>query len=151
MIEIINENNTMNVKLTLPNSKVPERSNPTDAGADLFSPVCVTVEPMGNVFIDFGVQIELPKSTTGLIFARSGLGSKCGIRPRNCVGVIDEKYRNNLGMMVENHSTEPYTINVGDRIAQLVIVPILTPTINVVNKLDMTDDRNGGFGSTGIN
>jgi dUTP pyrophosphatase len=141
----------MKVKLTLPNAKAPERQNPTDAGADLFSPIHTIIEPMGNFFIDFGVQIELPKGTSGLIFARSGLGSKHGIRPRNGVGLIDEKYRGNLGMMVENHSDEPFEINVGDRIAQLGIYPTLTPPIEVVDELDMTDDRNGGFGSTGKN
>jgi dUTP pyrophosphatase len=141
----------MKIKLTLPNAKVPKRSHPTDAGADLFSPVNVIVEPMGHIFIDLGVQIELPQFTTGLIFARSGLGSKHGIRPRNCVGVIDEKYRDNLGIMLENNNTKAFEIKVGDRIAQLVIMPIIIPKMEVVKELDMINNRAGGFGSTGIN
>lgn len=139
----------MRVKLTLPTAQAPKRANPTDAGADLFSPVNVQIPPHGTHFIDFGVQIELPQTTVGYIFARSGLGSKYGIVPRNCVGVIDEKYRGNLGMMVKNDSNEPYAILEGDRIAQLVIQPVFTPEIVVVDSLDMTDDRQGGFGSSG--
>lgn len=141
----------MNVKLTNPNAKLPYRSNPTDAGADLFSPIGTIINPNQHKFIDLGIQIELPKNTVGFIFARSGLGSKQGIRPRNCVGVIDEKYRANLGIMVENSSPTPFEINIGDRIAQLVICPVLTPSFVEVDDLDLTGDRLGGFGSTGIN
>ena len=85
----------------------------------------------------------------GMIFARSGLGSKDGIRPRNCVGIIDSKYRGEVGMMVENHSTARFEVSKGDRIAQMVIVPINLCDVEVVEELDMTDDRNGGFGSSG--
>ena len=140
----------MNIKLTNINAKLPKRANPTDAGADLFSPIGTIINPNQHKFIDLGIQIELPKNTVGFIFARSGLGSKNGIRPRNCVGVIDQKYRGNLGIMVENSSTSSFEINVGDRIAQLVICPILTPSFEEVDELDLTDDRLGGFGSTGI-
>ena len=141
----------MKVKLTNVNAQLPKRSNPTDAGADLFSPLGTTINPNQHKFIDLGIQIELPENTVGLIFARSGLGSKNGIRPRNCVGVIDQKYRGNLGIMVENSSPTPFEINVGDRIAQLVICPILTPDFEEADELDLTDDRLGGFGSTGKN
>ena len=141
----------MKVKLTNVNAQLPKRANPTDAGADLSSPLGTTINPNQHKFIDLGIQIELPENTVGLIFARSGLGSKNGIRPRNCVGVIDQKYRGNLGIMVENSGSSPFEINVGDRIAQLVICPILTPNFEEVDELDLTDDRSGGFGSTGIN
>lgn len=141
----------MNIKLTNINAQLPKRANPTDAGADLFSPIGTIINPNQNKFIDLGIQIELPKDSVGFIFARSGLGSKNGIRPRNCVGVIDEKYRGNLGMMVENSSPSPFEINIGDRIAQLVICPILTPSFEEVEELDLIDDRLGGFGSTGTN
>jgi dUTP pyrophosphatase len=139
----------MNVKLTLENAKLPKRTNPTDAGADLFSPVKVQIPPHESVFIDLGVQMELQEGTVGLIFARSGLGSKHGIRPRNCVGVIDAKYRDNIGIMVENASEDYYEIEVGDRIAQIVIVPILTPDFQIVDELDIEGARNGGFGNSG--
>jgi dUTP pyrophosphatase len=147
--EVVEVTNKMRVKLTLPNAKAPIRVNTTDAGADLFSPIDVVIPPRGCHFINFGVIIELPKNTVGLIFARSGLGSIDGIVPRNAVGVIDEKYRGELGMMVKNDSNVMYKINAGDRVAQLVITPVLTPDIEVSEELDLTDDRNGGFGSTG--
>ena len=139
----------MNVKLTLENAKLPKRTNPTDAGADLFSPIRVQIPPHESVFIDLGVQMELQEGTVGLVFARSGIGSKHGIRPRNCVGVIDAKYRDNIGIMVENASENFYGIEVGDRIAQIVIVPILTPDFQNVDELDIEDARNGGFGKSG--
>jgi len=139
----------LKVKLNREGVKAPVRANPTDAGADLFAPFTTVIPPYSHIFIDFGISIELPKNTVGYIFARSSLGSKFGIRPRNCVGVIDEKYRGNLGIMLENHSEDEICITKGDRIAQLVVSPIFTPEIKVVDELDMTDDRQGGFGSTG--
>lgn len=139
----------MKVKLTALNAKAPLRANPTDAGADLISPECFIVAPNGHYFIDFGFQMELPKGKVGLIFARSRLGSFEGITPRNCVGVIDEKYRGDIGMMVKNDSNYPFKVMTGDRIAQLVIVPVETPEFEVVEELDMEGDRKGGFGSTG--
>lgn len=138
----------MKIKLTNVNARVPLRKHPTDAGADLFSPQYLSILPHMKGFIDFGIAIELPKGTMGLIFARSGLGGE-GLRPKNCVGVIDENYRGNLGMMVENASPKVKVIDLHDRIAQLVIVPILTPEFEVVSHLDDTDRGVGGFGHTG--
>ena len=138
----------MNIKLTLPDAKAPTRSNPTDAGADLYSTVDAIILPMSSLFIDFGVQFEIPVGFAGFIFARSGLGSK-GITPKNCVGVIDSKYRGNAGIMLENNNREHTIIHKGDRIAQIVIMPIDCVEFTVVNELDMTNDRNGGFGASG--
>ena len=138
----------MKVKLNHKHARIPMRANPTDAGADLFSPTYKHLLRGESTFIDFGVAIELPANTVGLLFPRSSLGGQ-GIRLRNAVGVIDEKYRGNLGMMVENASGEAYTIEIGDKIAQLVIVPVLTPEIEVVDELCMVGDRRGGFGSSG--
>lgn len=126
----------------------PIRNNPNDAGADLISPITVNLSPQSSVFIDFGVSIQLPKDTVGLVFARSGLGGK-GVRPRNCVGVIDEKYYDNIGIMLENVSTQQVTIDVGDRIAQLVVVPVIYENIELVDEFEKDGDRGGGFGSTG--
>ena len=139
----------MKVKLTHPFAKAPFRANPTDAGADLFSPMNCIVPRNDYLFMDFGVQIELPKNTVGLIFARSGIGTKQGIVPRNCVGVIDEKYRGNLGMMIKNDGDKDFQIYTHDRIAQLVVVPVEYVGFEVVDELDMNDDRKGGFGHTG--
>lgn len=138
------------VKLTLPNAKAPQRAHPTDAGADLISPIDVVIPANGNQFINLGIILEIPDSNVGLIFPRSGLGSKYGITLRNGTGVIDSKYRGELGGMFKNDSKEDFHIKVGDRIAQIVIVPISTSSFEVVDSIDMTDDRQGGFGSTGI-
>lgn len=137
------------IKLVNENAQVPQRANPTDAGVDLFLTEEFVIAPMENRFTDFGFQMEIPEGYCGLIFARSGLGSKYGIRPRNCVGVIDSKYRGNVGVMLENHNDEVAILHKGDRIAQMVIVPVsLTPFVQV-DELDMTEDRGGGFGSSG--
>ena len=139
----------LKVKRLFHGTYLPVRANPTDAGADLKSPYYAEIEPHSHKFIGFGIAIELPENTVGLIFARSGLGSQQGITPRNAVGVIDEKYRGELGMMVKNDSDEHFHILPGDRIAQLVIVPVFTPEIVEVDELDMNEDRGGGFGSSG--
>lgn len=140
----------MKIKLTLPTAKVPQRANLTDAGADLFATETITIKSYGHYFMDLGVQIELPENKVGFITARSGLGSKNGIRPRNNLGVIDELYRGNLKIMIENASDEEFTINQGDRIAQLLVVPVEYPRFEVVDELGETRRGNNGFGSSGI-
>lgn len=139
----------MKVKLTLETAKAPERANPTDAGADLFSPESRVIKARDYKLIDLGIQLEIPEGYAGFIYARSGLGSRNGIKPRNCVGVIDSKYRGNVMIMLNNDSNRDYVIGEGERIAQLVIAPVAIPEFEVVEELDMTDDRKGGFGSTG--
>lgn len=139
----------MKVKLLKKTAKAPQRANPTDAGMDLYSTSTFSIAPHGHHFVGFGFACEIPEGFCGLIFARSGLGSNDGVRPRNAVGVIDSKYRGEVGMMVENHSTARFEVHKGDRIAQMVIVPIDLSEIEVVDELDMTDDRKGGFGSSG--
>lgn len=139
----------MKVKLTRKFAKPPKYANDTDAGADLFSPVDVVVPARGKIFINLGICIKLPKGKAGFIYARSGLGSKHGIVPRNCVGVIDETYYQELGVMVENKSDESYEIKIGDRIAQLVVKSVEHPEIEVVSSFNTSGARDGGFGSSG--
>jgi len=139
----------MKIKLVSPHAKLPYRANPTDAGADLISPNNAFIPPNSHTFIDLGFQMEIPDGYCGMLFARSGMGSKYGIRPRNCVGIIDSKYRGNVGVMLENSNIYGYKIMRGDRIAQLVIVPIELCEFEEVDELDMTDDRNSGFGGSG--
>ena len=139
----------MKVKLMKPRAKLPVRANPTDAGADLIAPEYMIIEPHSSSFMGLGIAIELPPNTVGYIFARSGIGSRNGIRPRNCVGVIDEKYFDEVGIMIENSSDYQYCVRAGDKIAQLVICPVLTPEFEEVDTLSKVEDRQGGFGSTG--
>lgn len=137
------------VKLTGYGAKLPERSNDTDAGADLFAPESTIIIPKRSVFMDLRIQMEIPTGYAGFIYARSGLGSK-GLRPRNCVGVIDSKYRGNIGIQLENDSEEPWYVFAGNKIAQIVIAQVETPKFVQADELDMKDDRGGGFGHTGI-
>lgn len=125
---------------------MPVRAYETDAGLDLKSPETVTIEPRGSACIDTGVHIELPLGTVGMIKSKSGLNVKYGLVSE---GVIDVGYTGSIRVKMYNHSSKAYTINRGDKISQLVIMPILTPKIEEVDELASTERGNGGFGSTG--
>lgn len=125
---------------------MPERAHVTDAGADLRSPIAVTVWSKSSVVIDTGVHIELPPKTVGMIKSKSGLNVKYGITSE---GVIDVGYTGSIRVKLYNHSDTPYDVMRGDKISQLVIMPILTPSFELVDDLDETERGNGGFGSTG--
>lgn len=100
--------------------------------------------------IPTGIAIALPSADyVALVYARSGLGVKHGVAPANCVGVIDSDYRGEIGVGLVNLGSEPYTVQPGDRIAQLMVVPVVQPTVTVTEDLDETDRGAGGFGSTG--
>ena len=97
-----------------------------------------------------GIAIALPSADyVALVYARSGLGIKHGIAPANCVGVIDSDYRGELLVGLQNSSDQEYTIQPGDRIAQLMIAPVIQAQISMVDELDETARGAGGFGSTG--
>lgn len=125
---------------------LPNRAHPTDAGLDLFAPKGMYVESHCSAVVDTGVHIELPKGTFGLITSKSGLFFCDEIFT---TGTIDEPYRGSIKVKLMNHSGEPKQFERGDKIAQLVIIPIITPTLEVVEELSETDRGNGGFGSTG--
>lgn len=125
---------------------MPTRAHETDAGLDLYSPKDATIPPRGAVCIDTGVHIELPINTVGMVKSKSGLNVKHGITSE---GVIDVGYTGSIRVKLYNHSNEYYTINAGDKISQLVILPILTPTLELVDELNETERGDGGFGSTG--
>ena len=122
------------------------------AGMDLRA--CIdepmTIRPMERVKVPAGFAIALPgPQWVAFIFARSGLGIKSGITLPNCVGVIDSDYRGEIIVALTNLSDTDYTIQPGDRVAQLVIMPVTQADINVVDELDETERGAGGFGSTG--
>lgn len=125
---------------------MPERAHSTDAGADLRTPHDVTVMPNNSVVIDTGVHIELPLDTVGMLKSKSGLNVKHGITSE---GVIDVGYTGSIRVKLYNHSDKPYELKAGDKISQLVVMPILTPNFELVNELEATERGNGGFGSTG--
>lgn len=135
----------MKVKLDK-NAFMPTRAHETDAGLDLYSPIDVVVPSFGSYTIDTGVHIELPKHTVGFIKSKSGLNVKHGITSE---GVIDEGYTGSIAVKLYNHSRADYFVHKGDKISQLVVIPILTPQLEEVDELESTERGDGGFGSTG--
>lgn len=101
------------------------------------------------VKVPTGLAMAIPEGYVGLIFARSGLATKHGLTPANCVGVIDSDYRGEIVVALVNLGAEDYVIQPGERIAQLVIVPFAQPALVEANALSQTDRGTGGFGSTG--
>lgn len=139
------------VKLLRQGAKAPVYGSAEAAGADLYA--CLegdlTVQPGETVFVPTGFAMEVPKGCAGLIYARSGLACKRSLAPANKVGVIDSDYRGEIIVALHNHGSIPQTISHGERIAQMVITPVLTPAYVISETLDDTDRGAGGFGSTG--
>ena len=121
------------------------------AGADLYSlkGESITVEPGCTTLVHTGIAMEIPEGTVGLIFARSGLATKKGLAPANKVGVIDADYRGEIMVALHNHSDTSVTVEGGERIAQIAIVPFIKADFTVVDELSETVRGAGGFGSTG--
>ena len=125
----------------------PTRAHTTDAGLDLYSPETVKIQGKGSATIDTGVHIELPPNTVGMLKSKSGLNVNHGITSE---GVIDVGYTGSVVIKLYNNSPKPYTVQKGDKISQLVILPIITPVIEVVDKFEEQTERgNNGFGSSG--
>ena len=129
---------------------VPTYGTEYSAGADLYNlKQPVTVEPHKTVLVKTGIATEIPEGYCGLIFARSGLASKRGLAPANKVGVIDADYRGEIMVALHNHSDVTVTVEGGERIAQLAIVPFLKADFVESDELSETVRGEGGFGSTG--
>ena len=110
----------------------------------------VTIPAGGRKVIPTGIAIALPSADyVALVFARSGLGIKHGVVPSNCVGVIDSDYRGEIMVGLYNSGESEYTVQPADRIAQLMVVPVVQAQIQMVDELDETQRGTGGFGSTG--
>lgn len=125
---------------------MPTRAYSTDAGLDLYSPVDVLLMPQASAVIDTGVHVELPPGSAGFLKSKSGLNVKHGILGE---GVIDAGYTGSIWVKLYNHSEEGYYIQRGDKITQLVILPVILPDLEQVERLDDTERGCGGFGSTG--
>lgn len=121
------------------------------AGADLYACLdeSVTIQPGEIAWIPTGLALEVPKGCAGLIYARSSMGVKRGLAPANKVGVIDSDYRGEIRVVLLNHGKEPQTVAHGERVAQMLITPVLTPAYTEVEALDDTQRGQAGFGSTG--
>ena len=143
----------INIKLLNENAKVPTRGSEYAAGYDLYAATDYDIEiaPHSTVKIGTGISVELPNGTFGAIFARSGLATKKGLRPANCVGVCDSDYRGEYIVPMHNDTDEVMTIASGERIAQLIVMPFVGIEFNIVDELTETERGDGGFGSTGTN
>lgn len=134
------------------NAKIPTRGSKDSAGYDLYSAssYAIAIEPHTTVKIGTGVAITPPEGYFGAIFARSGLATKQGVRPANCVGVCDYDYTGEYIIACHNDSDEPVIIEPHERIAQLVFLPYQNIEFEEVAELDKTERADGGFGSTGV-
>lgn len=146
------------MKIKLDNGAwLPTRAHEDDAGLDLYTPVDVKVPgsssdvweefaEVGSAVIDTGVHVEIPKGYVGFIKSKSGLMVKHGL---TADGTIDSGYTGSIRVKLFNHTNDEYLFKAGEKIAQLVILPIITPSIELVSELEDTDRGTGGFGSTG--
>ena len=140
----------MNIKKLNINAKIPTRANPNDAGADLYSIESVVIPPLSRGVVKTGLALEIPVSYYGRVAPRSGLAAKHGIDV--LAGVIDSSYRGEIGVVLLNtDSSNSFTVNVGDRIAQLIIESHYNPVFVEVLDLLETNRGEGGFGSSGTN
>lgn len=139
------------VKKLRENAVLPTYGSAEAAGADLYAclEADVTIAPGKTAFIPTGLAMELPRGCAGLIYARSGLACKRDLAPANKVGVIDSDYRGEFIVALHNHGDAEQTVSNGERIAQLIITPVLTPAYEETAALTNTDRGTGGFGSTG--
>lgn len=130
---------------------IPTYGTDFSAGADLYSvsDCAITIPPHTTVLLSTGLSVEIPIGYCGLIFARSGISIKRGLAPANKVGVIDADYRGEVKVALHNHTDSDATVEPGERVAQLAIVPFLKVEFEVADELSDTVRGVGGFGSTG--
>lgn len=145
------KNNVLRMKKLREGAVLPQRQTEGAAGYDLCAclEAPVTLQPGEGYPFPTGLAAEIPQGYAGMVFCRSGLGVKHGISLPNCVGVIDSDYRGELVVPLRNFGDGIYIIQPGERIAQLVIMPVLLPEIVEVEELSQTQRGQGGFGSTG--
>lgn len=139
------------VKILREGAILPAYGSAGAAGADLSACLTepVTIAPGQTAFVPTGLAMEVPAGCAGLIYARSGMACKQGLAPANKVGVIDSDYRGEIVVALHNHSGQVRTVEPGQRIAQMLITPVLTPPYEAVQELTDTARNAGGFGSTG--
>lgn len=147
----------MNIRFScevLPHARdlpLPEYETPESAGMDVRAAITepLILQPGERTLIPTGLKIALPPGTEAQIRPRSGLAFRHGITMLNAPGTIDSDYRGEVKVLAVNHGSEPFTVERGDRIAQMVIAPVFRAAINTVESLEDTERGEGGFGSTG--
>ncbi len=142
----------LKIKKLCENAVIPKAATSGSAGMDLYACLDsdVTIKSGERVLVPTGIAIALESNAyVAYIYARSGLAIKSGITLSNCVGVVDSDYRGEVKVGLINLSDKDYTVTNGERIAQMVIAPVIMPEIEEVEELDETERAAGGFGSTG--
>jgi dUTP pyrophosphatase len=141
---------TLQVRRVHERATVPTRAYPGDAGLDLYALEDSTLEPGERAAVRTGIAVEIPDGHAGLVLPRSGLALRHGIALVNAPGLIDAGYRGELQVLLLNTDRHtPFTVAAGERIAQLVLVPVHTPDVLEVDELAMSERGAGGFGSSG--
>lgn len=132
-------------------AKIPTRGSREAAGYDLYvdSTESIEIAPHEIRPLFTGIAMEIPQGYFGAIYARSGIATKQGLRPPNCVGVVDSDYRGNIGVALINDTEYPQVVRPHERVAQLVIQPCLDAEFEEADELGETERGTGGFGSTG--
>ena len=139
------------VKRLIPDWELPDYANPGDAGMDLRAAVDVELPPGGRKLVPTGLAMAIPLGYAGYVLPRSGLANRHGVTCLNTPGLIDSGYRGEVSVLLLNtDSTETFVVRRGDRIAQIVFMPVPTAQFSVVQELSATARGNGGFGSTGV-
>lgn len=141
----------INVKKLNDLAKLPTRGSSDAAGYDLYAATShnIEIQPHTTVKIGTGLSFELPQGTFAAIFPRSGIATKRGLRPANCVGVVDSDYRGEVIVALHNDTDEVQSIESQERIAQMILLPFVEMSFNEVNELSDTVRGKGGFGSSG--
>lgn len=141
----------INIKKLNSLAKIPTQGSSDAAGYDLYAATDYTIEiqPHATVKIGTGLCVELPKGTFAAIFPRSGIATKRGLRPANCIGVIDADYRGQIIVALHNDTNEVQKIEPRERIAQMILLPFIQMNFNEVEELSDTKRGDGGFGSSG--
>ena len=140
----------MNIKLLSDKAKIPTRGSEYAAGWDLYAAESTIIPPHTTAKISTDIAIEIPEHWWGGVFARSGLATKQGLRPANCVGVIDSDYRGPIIVALHNDSDETRFVSGGDRNAQFIFLPMCyIHDWTVVDELSDTERGDGGFGHSG--
>ena len=140
---------TLEIRLLHPDAVPPRRSRSGDAGYDLRATERISIPQNGRRLVGTGVAVALPEGVAGLVTPRSGLAIEHGLTLLNAPGLIDPNYRGEIKVILHNTSERRYTVEIGDRIAQLLLVPYWAPELEVVEALPESERGAGGFGSSG--
>ena len=133
-----------------PEAVLPSYAHPGDAGMDVMSAEALVIPPGGRALVHTGLVMVLPPGYEAQVRPRSGLALKHGVTVLNTPGTIDEGYRGEVGVILANFGDAPFAVNVGDRVAQIVVAPVTRAEIGETLEVGETDRGAGGFGSTGV-